>query len=102
MIEEIRKSRNSLSSSGSQRERLVEFLVAHEMAAVGIGAHLCDQLVPFLAHGADVGAVEFREIGGVEARAQHRVFVREAGRFGGLDLADGRVHRNLRSVKLTS
>ncbi len=64
---------------------LVPLLGLLEVALVGIGAQLPDELVPVGAHRRDVELVHLVEIGGVEARRQHRRLLRGTGRV--VDLA---------------
>jgi hypothetical protein len=54
-------------------ERVDEGAVLLEVAAVVVGLQLGDQGVPFRAHRLDVDLIHLGEIGGVEARRQHRV-----------------------------
>ena len=103
MSELTRKSRNSLRKPSGRLVEVDDFpiLVAVEMPLVGVGAHLGEQLVPFVAHAVDAHAVELVEVGRVEARAQHRVLLRRARRVvGTTDGFDG--HSLLPDEKLTS
>jgi hypothetical protein len=75
--EEIQQLAQQLRRIGADID--LERIRAHEMALVRIGLEFGDQPVPFLAHGGYVDLLQRGEIGGVEARAQHRVGLRRFG-----------------------
>ena len=68
---------SSRRSSGSVRQVEVEVGVADEVAPVRVARELGHQLVPFRAHRRHVEPVHRGEVGGVEARAQHGVALRQ-------------------------
>src|SRR6056297_1778452 len=71
---------------------VIPVFVLLEMTLVGVAFHLIDQVIPVLAHRADVDCVELVEIGGVEARGEQGVLHGHIG--GGLAVELGLLFLN--------
>ena len=84
------------------REVGVELVRSDEVLLVRVGSQFGDQRIPLGAHRSDVRLVEFVEIGGVEAGAEHRVLLSHPRGVERRVCLGGSAHSRLLSVKLTS